>query len=172
MKKNTSWKFTDESSVTFQLSVSGPGEFGLGPRSETKWPFVYFFFFFHGKIHNIPASFKCLAFSILWQTWMSDTDEMPQSCQRMISQIGNVWQVLAISWIFVGHTELCNNSSLIWQQQRASSFTLCPFSFNNSTIWLGLHLVLMSDCGYVLHNQIEVFLMVSSTRRADQCHWH
>ena len=30
MKKNTSWKFTDESSVTFQLSVSGPGEFGLG----------------------------------------------------------------------------------------------------------------------------------------------
>ena len=29
MKKNTSWKFTDESSVTFQSSVSGPGEFGL-----------------------------------------------------------------------------------------------------------------------------------------------
>ena len=24
-----SWKFTDESSVTFQSSVSGPGEFGL-----------------------------------------------------------------------------------------------------------------------------------------------
>ena len=29
MKKNTSWKFTDESSVTFQSSVSGPSEFGL-----------------------------------------------------------------------------------------------------------------------------------------------
>ena len=29
MKKNTSWKFTDELSVTFQLSVSGAGEFGL-----------------------------------------------------------------------------------------------------------------------------------------------
>ena len=29
MKKNTSWKFTDESSVTFQSSVSGPGEFSL-----------------------------------------------------------------------------------------------------------------------------------------------
>ena len=29
MKKNTSWKFTDESSVTFQSSVSGAGEFGL-----------------------------------------------------------------------------------------------------------------------------------------------
>ena len=28
-KKNTSWKFTDELSVIFQLSVSGPGEFGL-----------------------------------------------------------------------------------------------------------------------------------------------
>ena len=28
MKKNTSWKFTDESSVTFQLSVSGADEFG------------------------------------------------------------------------------------------------------------------------------------------------
>ena len=28
MKKNTSWKFTDESSVIFQFSVSGPGEFG------------------------------------------------------------------------------------------------------------------------------------------------
>ena len=30
MKKNPSWKFTDESSVTFQSSISGPGEFGLG----------------------------------------------------------------------------------------------------------------------------------------------
>ena len=29
MKKNPSWKFTDELSVTFQLSVSGAGEFGL-----------------------------------------------------------------------------------------------------------------------------------------------
>ena len=29
MKKNTSWKFTDELSVTFQSSVSGVGEFGL-----------------------------------------------------------------------------------------------------------------------------------------------
>ena len=29
MNKNTSWKITDESSVTFQLSVSGAGEFGL-----------------------------------------------------------------------------------------------------------------------------------------------
>ena len=28
MKKNTSWKFTNGSSVTFQSSVSGPGEFG------------------------------------------------------------------------------------------------------------------------------------------------
>ena len=28
MKKNTSWTFTDESSVTFQSSVSGAGEFG------------------------------------------------------------------------------------------------------------------------------------------------
>ena len=29
MKKNTSWKVTDELSVTFQSSVSGAGEFGL-----------------------------------------------------------------------------------------------------------------------------------------------
>ena len=29
MKKNTSWKFTDELSVTFQSSVSGVGEFSL-----------------------------------------------------------------------------------------------------------------------------------------------
>ena len=28
MKKNMSWKFTDESFVTFQSSVSGAGEFG------------------------------------------------------------------------------------------------------------------------------------------------
>ena len=31
MKKNTSWKFTDESSVTFQSSLSGAGEFGPSP---------------------------------------------------------------------------------------------------------------------------------------------
>ena len=29
MKKNTSWKFMDELSVTFQSSVSGTDEFGL-----------------------------------------------------------------------------------------------------------------------------------------------
>ena len=34
-----SWKNTDESSVTFQLSVSGPGEFGL---SLCKKPFQQF----------------------------------------------------------------------------------------------------------------------------------
>ena len=34
MKKNTSWKFTDELSVTFQSPVSGAGEFGL-----PKWTF-------------------------------------------------------------------------------------------------------------------------------------
>ena len=33
MKKNTSWKFTDESSVTFQSSVSGAGEFGQNLRN-------------------------------------------------------------------------------------------------------------------------------------------
>ena len=39
MKKNTSWKFTDELSITFQLSVSGAGEFGLSmekPHGKTK----------------------------------------------------------------------------------------------------------------------------------------
>ena len=34
MKKNTSWKFTDELSVTFQSSVSGAGEFGLSPYNS------------------------------------------------------------------------------------------------------------------------------------------
>ena len=29
IKKETSWKFTDESSITFQSSVSGASEFGL-----------------------------------------------------------------------------------------------------------------------------------------------
>ena len=33
MKKNTTWKFTDELSITFQSSVSGAGEFGLRPNS-------------------------------------------------------------------------------------------------------------------------------------------
>ena len=32
MKKNTSWKFTDESSVTFQSSICGAGEFGLNMK--------------------------------------------------------------------------------------------------------------------------------------------
>ena len=32
MKKNTSWKFMDELSITFQSSVSGAGEFGLGSK--------------------------------------------------------------------------------------------------------------------------------------------
>ena len=36
MKKNTSWKFTDESSVTFQSSVSGAGEFGLKAKKSLK----------------------------------------------------------------------------------------------------------------------------------------
>ena len=36
MKKNTSWKFTDELSVTFQSSVSGAGEFGQRLKSDAK----------------------------------------------------------------------------------------------------------------------------------------
>ena len=35
-RKNTSWKFMDESSVTFQWSISGPGEFGLGLSKTQK----------------------------------------------------------------------------------------------------------------------------------------
>ena len=38
MKENTSWKIMDESSVTFQLSISGPGEFGLS--KGLKGPYV------------------------------------------------------------------------------------------------------------------------------------
>ncbi len=34
MKKNMSWKFTDESSITLQSSVSGPGEFGCREAIE------------------------------------------------------------------------------------------------------------------------------------------
>ena len=37
MKKNMPWKFTDESSVTFQSSVSVPGEFGLGMYVSKPW---------------------------------------------------------------------------------------------------------------------------------------
>ena len=40
MKKNKSWKFTDESTVTFQSSVSGPGEFGLRLKILTGAPFA------------------------------------------------------------------------------------------------------------------------------------
>ena len=36
MKKNMSWKFTDESSVTFQSSVSGPGEVSLNIKNWCK----------------------------------------------------------------------------------------------------------------------------------------
>ena len=36
MKKNTSWKFTDELSVTFQSSVSGAGEFGPSVNTHSK----------------------------------------------------------------------------------------------------------------------------------------
>ena len=36
MKKNTSMKFTDDLSVTFQLSVCGASEFGLKEHSPTK----------------------------------------------------------------------------------------------------------------------------------------
>ena len=41
MKKNTSWKFTDELSVTFQSSVSGAGEFGLGQKVKSILKTVY-----------------------------------------------------------------------------------------------------------------------------------
>ena len=40
MKKNKSWKFTDESSITFQSSVSGPGEFGLSNSAGFLWILV------------------------------------------------------------------------------------------------------------------------------------
>ena len=67
MKKNTSWKFTDELSVTFQSSVSGPGEFGPRCQCQTNfldtgsmkyikqnqmsWPFV--------MIASVVSAIKC-----------------------------------------------------------------------------------------------------------------
>ena len=36
MKKKTLWKFMDELSVTFWLSVSGAGEFGQRLKSDAK----------------------------------------------------------------------------------------------------------------------------------------
>ena len=44
MKKKTSWKFMDESSITFQSSVSGAGEFGL--CGEFIWVCTY--------LHKVP----------------------------------------------------------------------------------------------------------------------
>ena len=54
MKKNTSWKFTDESSITFQSSISGPGEFGLGLK----------IFYFVIKISWLLALIKLLVISV------------------------------------------------------------------------------------------------------------
>ena len=47
MKKNTSCKFTDESSVTFQSSVSGRGEFGL----RISMPYITFTMSIKGNHH-------------------------------------------------------------------------------------------------------------------------
>ena len=41
-----SWKFTDESSVTFQSSVSGPGEFGLRAEKIVYMHITYVFNFY------------------------------------------------------------------------------------------------------------------------------
>ena len=49
MKKNTSWKFTDELSVTFQLSISGAGEFGQTICDFFKLHFFLDFRFVYGR---------------------------------------------------------------------------------------------------------------------------
>ena len=57
MKKNTSWKFMDELSVTFQSSVSGPGEFGLKLFHSSKidfWPFL--------KLQKRDFGMQCVEF--------------------------------------------------------------------------------------------------------------
>ena len=58
MKKNTSWKFTDESSVTFQSSVSEAGEFGLIHTSST---LSYQMFVYTSKIKNSATTLPALS---------------------------------------------------------------------------------------------------------------
>ena len=54
MKKNMSWKFTDESFVTFQSSVSGPGEFGLRLMSVFLYQtIVVFIAHFQNKLMSV-----------------------------------------------------------------------------------------------------------------------
>ena len=57
MKKKLVLKFTDESSVTFQLSVSGPGEFGQRLKNNFYWIFAgpedYHWLFFNFVRHKL-----------------------------------------------------------------------------------------------------------------------
>ena len=52
MKKNTSWKFMDESSVTFQSSVSGPGEFGHSVNGTSKNRRTEIWYFSVNRLHH------------------------------------------------------------------------------------------------------------------------
>ena len=62
MKKNTSWKFMDKSSVTFQLSISGPGEFGL----KVKINILFDFFSKEVQARLRVAHFSKFSPSVIW----------------------------------------------------------------------------------------------------------
>ena len=64
MKKNTSWKFTDESSVTFQASVSGTGEFGLCPRYHP----ILLLLFISALHYFIGSSFSFATWIEFWKS--------------------------------------------------------------------------------------------------------
>ena len=59
-RKTLSWKFTDELSITFQSSVSGPGEFGLWHKLLGH--------FTMGQDSRLKKQIACKG-DILWHTW-------------------------------------------------------------------------------------------------------
>ena len=62
MKKNTSWKFTDEWSVTIQSSISGPGEFGHSIKRS------YYIDYDNLSKYNTSMEYSLLTYSLIKDT--------------------------------------------------------------------------------------------------------
>ena len=62
MKKNTTWKFTDESSVTIQSSISGPSEFGHSIKRS------YYIDYDNLSKYNTSMEYSLLTYSLIKDT--------------------------------------------------------------------------------------------------------
>ena len=153
MKKNTSWKFTDELSVTFQSSVSGVGEFGLNINTFS------FKYFWHIRVIAFPK--RCLYWiteliiAMFITLWMDPDLHKTQVIQKAQMTLG-VRNILLPIVTFIRHCNIkyttylfeINTDHLVFLKNNFVRIFISKYAIiiQDIVFTIFLHLIVQIEC--------------------------